>query len=107
MSSMMAGSMGELRDKAVHHVEKKLCSKYAWSITIIGTIIAVLLFPGFIISLPPVPPSPKHTTCAQRIFFTGEVTIFSVIIHGLVIGALFYLLFSRRCRRSLDKIIGA
>jgi hypothetical protein len=50
-----------------------------------GAAAGIILFPGFILSLPPVPQDAAHPTLAKRIFFTGEVNGWNVLVHGIIL----------------------
>jgi hypothetical protein len=70
---------------ATHY--KRNCSDFVLPLTLIGTAAAVILFPGFLISIPPV---------NGKFFATEVVTGAQVLVHGIVLlivlGILFYLL---------------
>ncbi len=49
-----------------------------------ATVLAVLLFPGFLVTLPPLPQDSTHDTIEKRVVRTGVVTKKSVAVHALI-----------------------
>ncbi len=56
---------------------------------LVGTALAALLFPGFILTLPPLPEDAEHRTMSSRVLFTGRVTYLSVVVHAVIFFVLF------------------
>jgi hypothetical protein len=51
-----------------------------------ATVLAVLLMPGFIVNIPPLPKDPKDPSesLEKRVYRTGRVTLASVLVHALI-----------------------
>lgn len=54
-----------------------------------ATVIAVILFPGFLLSIPPIDADSTHSTWESRMWRTGVVTLKSVAVHAIAFLVLF------------------
>jgi hypothetical protein len=66
---------------------------------IAATVLAVALFPGFLLTVPPLPKDATHDTLEKRVWRTGKVTLSSVLVHALIFmlafGAVDYFILKR------------
>lgn len=60
-------------------------------LAVVVSIIAFLFTPGFILNLPPVGPPNDDVKEIPSPFFTFTTNIYSMAVHSLVIGIVFYL----------------
>jgi hypothetical protein len=67
----------------------KACVADIFIDTGVATALAVIVFPGLLLSIPPVPRDAEHNSLASRMFVTGKFTFASAAVHALV----FFLLF--------------
>jgi hypothetical protein len=54
------------------------------------SIIAFLFTPGFILNLPPIGPPNDDVKEIPSLFFSFKTNIYSMLVHSVVIGVLFY-----------------